>query len=444
MQESRDNGMLVGRRSFFKKSFTAGIPLLVGIQQAKASFSQSLESFGSPSESWHFDDGYWEKVRNQFMIEDNLAYMNNGTLGPTPKPVFNSLCKYWRLMAENPNENSNIIQREIETIRNKAARFVGAHPDEIAIVRNTTEGICTFVQGFDWKPGDEILVSYHEHASHLRPWQLQAERYGLTIKEIPIGAPPQSADAIVDVFAQAITANTRAISVALITWVTGCILPIRQLADLAHTRGLLCFVDGAQATGMIRYDLHDLDVDVFATSSHKWLCSPAGTGILYVKRKIQNRLWPNIVTQNWFVEKGARKYDQLSRRPWPVVAALEDALEFQVFFGKEQIENRVRALGSYLRAGAAQLPGVTLYTSSDSRLSAGITTLSVEGVSVRKLQQYLREKHDTYVSTQQKGELYPANVYGVDGIRISTHFYNTFDQVDNLLAGLETAATQGL
>jgi isopenicillin-N epimerase len=444
MQDCREDAIQLGRRRFLRGSLSIGVPVVATIQQARALFSRTLQEIGPPSDTWHFDDAYWEKIREQFLMTNGFCYLNNGTLGPTPKPVLNALQEYWRLMAENPNENSNILQREVETIRNKAARFVGAESSELAIVRNTTEGICTFVKGFDWEKGDEILTSYHEHASHLRPWQLQATRFGLTVREIPIGIPPVSADDIVQLFKEAITPRTKAISVALITWITGCILPVKRLAELAHSHGLLCFVDGAQATGMINYDLHDLGVDVFATSSHKWLCGPAGTGLLYVRREIQKDLWPNIVTQNWSLEEGAKKYEQLSRRPWPVVASLGDSLDFQVSIGKDRIENRVRALATYLRNEASNIAGIRLYTSSDVQLAAGITTLGIEGVSHIKLQNFLREKYDTYVSLQQKGEFYPANVYGVDGIRVSTHFYNSFREVDRLLEGLETAAKMGL
>lgn len=434
------SGRRLGRREFLGASLSSGAAAL-SLKSVRAELRAALESLQPEGEDWRFDDAYWEKIRAQFLLEPGLAYMNNGTLGPTPRPVFDAMTEYWRLMAVNPNENSSILQRDVELIRRKAADFVGADPDEIAIMRNTTEGLTTIVQGIDWKQGDEILISHHEHASHLRPWQMQADRFGLQVRQIPIGIPPESPEAIVEAFARAITPKTRAIAVAFVTTITGCVLPVKELAELAHRRGLLCFADGAQATGMIQYDLHELGVDAFSTSAHKWLCGPAGTGLLYVRSEIQDRLWPNVVTQNYFAEKGARKYDRLSRRPWPVVAALGDTLDFHTAVGKERIEHRLRSLASYLREEASRIPGVTRWTSNDPRLAGGITTLNVDGVPFQKLQNFLRERYDVYVSTQQKGELYPANVHGVDGIRISTHFYNTFEQVDRVLDGLRAAAS---
>lgn len=432
------------RRGFLRSAAGTGLSLATAFAAIKSGFAESLQDMGPPTDNWHFDDRYWAKIRNQFMIEEGLAYMNNGTLGPTPIPVYNALSEYWRLMAVNPNENSNVLVSRIEDIRAKVAKFFGASPDEIAIMRNTTEGLNTVAQAFDWKQGDEILISFHEHAAHLRPWQLQAKRYGIIVRQVPFGTPPKSPDEIVDAFEQAITPRTRAIGVAFCTTITGCILPVKELAQLAHSKGLYCFADGAQTSGMIQYDLHDLGVDAFSTSGHKWLCGPAGTGILYVGQELIDRMWPNIVTTNWFAEKGARKFEQLSRRPWPVVAALEDTLDFQLSIGKQRIEGRVRALAGYFRREAAQIPGVLLYTSNDPRLAAGMTTLAVEGVPFRKLRNFLREKYEIYVSTQQRGLLYPAHEHGVDGIRVSTHYYNTFEQVDRLLEGISTAATARL
>lgn len=442
--ESSKSHPRIGRRRFVRNIANSSLGAFASIVAIRSAFATALQEMGPPSDAWHFDDAYWSDVRDHFMLEEDFAYMNNGTLGPTPTPVFDAMSEYWRLMAINPNENSAILQREVETIRRKAASFVGASPDEIAIMRNTTEGLNTIIKGFDWNEGDEILISYHEHASHLRPWQLHAERHGIKVIEVPIGIPPESPEAIVEEFQKRITPRTRAISIAFVTTITGCILPVKQLADLAHSHDLLCFADGAQATGMFQYNLTDLGVDAFATSSHKWLCGPAGTGLLFVRKDIQDTLWPNVVTQNFQVEEGARKYDRLSRRPWPVVAALEDTLEFQLSVGKHRVENRVRALAGYLRNEASKIEGVTLYTSQDTRLAGGITTLSVKGIHFRDLQDFLREKYNTYVSTQQKGELYPANVHGVDGIRISTHFYNTFEQVDGVLEGLRIAAKKGI
>lgn len=424
-----------------RRDFMRGLGVtLAGVGATRSAVAQAIEQIGEPSENWRFDGGYWARVREQFVMPEGFAYMNTGRLGSTPKPVLDALMHYWRLMAENPSENSSVFEQRQESIRVKAAAFVGASVDEIALVRNTTEGLVTVINGLDLKQGDEILHSFHEHSSNLQPWKLKAERYGVTLKEVPIPTPPDNPEDILNLFEDAMTSRTRVLTTAHSTTVTGTIMPLKELSALCRSRGVLCLIDGAHALGNFEYDLHDLGVDTHASSCHKWLCSPAGTGILYVRAELIDRIWPNIVTQSWDLDKGARKYDRLSRRPWPQVAVLEDALDFHNAIGPARIERRMRGLGSYLREKAVEIPGVRLYTGTDPRLSCAVTTLGIDGIDGQKIHDYLRERYDVYVSPRTRGPVYPADPAGFNGIRVSTAYYNTFEQVDRVLAGLQELA----
>jgi selenocysteine lyase/cysteine desulfurase len=328
----------------------------------------------------------------------------------------------------------------MEAIRQKAAQFVGASAGEIAIVRNATEGNNLLCNGIDLKAGDEVLIGTLEHDSNRQPWRVKAKRFGVVIKEVLVGTPPSSPEQIVDAVAAAITPRTRVISMALCDTVTGAFTPMKEIAALARSKGILCFADGAQAVGMVGLNLQDMGVDACAMTCHKWLASPAGTGLLYVRREGQDRIWPNIVTENWWSFTDARKYDRLSRRPWPVVAALEDSLDFQLAIGKARIEQRMRALASYFRSRAVEIPHVKLYTSNDPRLAGGMTSLGLDNVPADRAREYLRVKYDVYTAARARGERYPADPHGVTGFRVSTHYYNTFEQVDRVLAGLKELA----
>ena len=407
---------------------------------AKAAFAQSMNQISELTKAWDADEGYWAKIRERFLLEKDFGYLNNGTVGPTPRPVYDNMVQYWQMMAENPNENSAILQERVDAIREKASAFLGATPAEVAILRNATEGNNLVCQGIDLKAGDEVLIGYLEHDSNRQPWQVKAKRHGIVVKEVPIGTPAKSPEEIRNAFEAAITPRTRVISVAHCDTVTGTFSPIREIAALAHSKNILCFADGAQALGMVQLNVKDLGVDTYATTCHKWLCSPAGAGLLYVRKELQERIWPNIVTENWWTFTDARKYEHISRRPWPVVAALEDALDFQLAVGRARIERRMRSLASYFRSHAAEIPGVHLYTSNAPKLSGGLTSLSVENVAPEKLREYLRQRYDLYTAARSKGMRYPADPHGVTGIRISTHYYNTFEQVDRALQGLRDLA----
>ena len=424
MDSARPN---FSRRNFLSTA-AGSAAALSALAQTKAAFAQTLRSVASPREGAAAvatdDGGYWAKVRKQFMLEEGFAYLNTGTLGPTPRPVWEAMNEYWRLMAVNPNEKSAIFQEHVEQIRAKAAAFVGAPVDDIAITRNTTEGNTILCQGLDLKAGDEILITAYEHASNRETQMRQAKRFGLVVKEVQFPMPPKDKQVILDAFSAAITPRTRVMHFGNPLGGFGCFMPVRELAQLAHSKNILCFVDGAHATGMIQFSLTDWGVDGFACNSHKWLCGAAGAGILYVKRDVQDRVWP-VMGIHREPPKGARKYDQLSRRPWPVVMAFEDIIDFHNAIGPARIEQRTRALGTYLRSKASAMPKVRLYTPQDPAMSCGSTTLGVQGVPGARLKEYLRQKYDTYVPG------------GGDRIRFSTHYFNTFEQVDRVLRAIE-------
>ena len=430
----REELELLSRRSFLRASAGAGAAAL-SLDGVKAEVARALADVRT-TDSSKVDDGYWRKIREQFLLEEGFAYLNTGTVGATPGPVYHALVSYWRMMAQNPNESSAILQGRYDAIRAKAAAFVGADASEIAIVRNATEGNNLLAQGLDLKAGDEVLIGTLEHDSSRQPWRLRAQRHGIVVREVPIATPPGSPEEIARAFESAVTPRTRVVSLAHCDTVTGTLAPVAEVARAARARGLLCFVDGAQTLGMVPIDLHALGVDAYVMTCHKWLASPAGTGLLYLRRDLHDRIWPNVVTENWWTFKDARKYDRLSRRPWPVVAALEDALDFQNAIGRDRIAARVRALSGYLRSRAAEIPGVRLYTSNHAALAAGMTSLTLDKVSPLRLREHLRQRYDVYTAERQRGERYPADPHGVEGIRVSTHYYNTFEQVDLVLEGL--------
>jgi selenocysteine lyase/cysteine desulfurase len=421
----------VSRRSFFQNIARGSAVAACTLTEVKSAFAQSVQKLAGDSAGarpgLENDGGYWEKVRNQFMLEEGFAYLNTGTLGPTPKLVVKALDDYWRLMAVNPNENSQIFQDRQEQIRIKAAAFVGATPDEIALTRNTTEGTTVLTYGMDLKPGDEVLITQYEHNSLRETRARHAKRFGYVLKQVQFPMPCSNAE-MIKAFDAAITPKTRIMHFANPLGNSGCFTPVKQLAELAHSKNILCFVDGAHCPGMVQFNLADWGVDAFACNSHKWLCGAAGAGLLYVKKDIQDRVHP-VISIGREDMKSARKYDQLSRRPWPVVAAFEDILDFHLAIGRSRLEQRTRALGSYLRRHAAEIPKVKVYTPNDPTMSCGSTAVGIEGVNGGRIREYLRQKYDAYIPS------------GGNSVRVSTHFFNTFEQVDRVLKALKELST---
>jgi isopenicillin-N epimerase len=301
--------------------------------------------------------------------------------------------------------------------------------DEIALVRNTTEGMNFMLNGLELKAGDEILVTFHEHGGGLQPCRLKAKRVGVVIKEVKWPAPAEDANVILNAFNDAITPRTKVMMVSHVMYQSGSMVPLKELATLARSKGIITAIDGAHPVGMLKMDMHDLGVDYYASSSHKWLCAPTGAGILYLRRASQDQLWPTVVTSGWDDPKrGAARFDRLSQRAHPIVLSIGAALDFQSSIGRERIESRLRALHAYSRKKLAALPGITFHTSENTALNNALLAFTLPNLKNADIVETLKRRHRIWTRTME---------YDLNAVRIATHIYNTEAQIDQLVAGLE-------
>lgn len=380
---------------------------------------------GSLKPSGPLDEKYWWKVRSQFNILDGMTFMNNGTEGPVPRVVLEANERFFREIAENPSNNYR--REEVDQVRALVAGFMGADAGEIALTRSTTEGMNIFTHGLDLKAGDEVVYCNHEHGGGIGCITTLARRVGIKPVVIEIPSPPQSADQIVGLYEKAITPRTRFIMVSHMTYVTGLITPIKELADLAHRRGLLISVDGAHPLGMIDLDMRALGVDHYAAAGQKWLMCGTGTGVCYIKRDVQDRVWP-LMGPPGEPKDGAKKYEAFGQRDVPSVLGMTAAVEMQNAIGKGHIEARVRSLSARFRTGLKAIPGVKLWTSEDPAFAAGLTLFSVRDIPMANVQQAILARDRIYIRTMTTGSL--------NACRAATHIYNMPDEVDQLLASI--------
>ncbi len=420
------------RRDFVKSLVAGSAVTAAGLGRLNGSIYQSIKELNHKYIRDESPDGlYWDAIRDQFLFQDGLVMMNNGTVGPMPKPVFNTLMQTFKVQATKPVDVYDYLPKKKEEIRTRVAKFINASPDEVAIVRNTTEGMNFIANGLDMKEGDEVLISSMEHPGGTHPWKIKQERYGIAVKEVPIGLPPSGVEEFVDVFRQAISPRTKVISVSHTVYISGLISPLKELSRMAHEKGLLVAADSAHGLGMLDLDMKELGIDFFATSPYKWLGAPTGVGVFYVRKEVQDRLWPTITTSGWNQES-ARKYETLGQRADALIIALGEAVNFQNYIGKARIERRIKALAGYLKQELKKIPGVKLHTSEDPYLSGGLTAFSIQGVDAQDVVNYVREKDNIVIRTVGNREA------GTYGCRVSTHVYCTYEDIDRLLGGVRT------
>lgn len=424
------------RRDFFR--FLAGSAVsLAFLDEATAGIYQSIKTLNQKYLGDESPDGlYWDGIRSQFLFEDGLIMMNNGTVGPMPKPVFNTLMRYFKLQATNPYDVYNFLPSFREAARAKLAAFIQASPEEVVLSHNTTEGINFVTAGLDMKEGDEVVVSNLEHPGAINPWKLKQKRHGIVIKEVPFGVPTKSVDEVVGSVAAAITPRTRIISLGHTVFITGLITPLKEISQMAHEKGLLVLGDSAHGLGMLDLNMKEMGIDFFASSPYKWMGAPTGIGLFFVRKEAQDKLWPTIVTGGWDTYKDARKFETHGQDAEALIFALDEALNFQNAIGQARIERRIKALAGQLKQELRKIPGVKIHTPDDPYLSAGLTAFSLEGVDPAKIVDYVREKYNIVVRTIGNKEA------GTLAVRVSTPIYVTARDIANLAEGVKTLASR--
>ena len=366
-----------------------------------------------------------DSIRKHFMLEKNLAYMNNGSLGPCPAYVLQETMKAWRELEANPvSLGYGPFIKRMEEVRGKAAAFLGCDFNEMAITSCTTESMNMVAQGMDLQPGDHVLTTDHEHAGGAECWRYYAKRRGVIIDKVKLPLLPGGADELVELFRKAMTQKTRAISVSHVTYTTGLRLPVKQLSKLALSQGCTLVVDGAQGPGGLQVDVKDLGCDTYATSAHKWMLAPKGTGLLYIRKEAQKRIRPMALEGGYRVYSGA-----VGTRNIPTIVGLGFAMDFLNAIGRERIERRSLALRKQLFESLQKIGGIKVVSVEADEMSSPLVSVALpDGVRNSAVAAALQSKHGVVVKVLSG----PVR----NGLRVSTHVYNTRDDIERLCAGL--------
>jgi selenocysteine lyase/cysteine desulfurase len=371
-------------------------------------------------------------AREHFLIPAGVAYCNTGTLGASPREVVDALTEGIRRIEtdlaawpyEQPDGEPLTGYQQLPEVRRALGQFVNASGAYVALTQNATMAMNFLANGLDLAPGDEVISTDQEHGGGISPWRLLAKRRGVVVKELPLepafaGGP----DAIVRLFEAAMTPRTKVVMFSHITSGLGALLPARELCALARSRGALAFVDGAQAVGQIQVDVKALGCDAYVGSPHKWMMAPKGTGFLYVRPDVQDRLWTTLASYQWDNrEDGAFRFMQFGTGSVPVAEGLMAALRFIEKIGMSRIERWDANLTKRLRDGLASIAAVRIASPADPRLTAAITTFRVNGVKAKALQDALWTNR-VRVRAQNDER----------GVRLSAHMYVSAADVDLVL-----------
>jgi selenocysteine lyase/cysteine desulfurase len=367
------------------------------------------------------DEELWRVVRTAFAIPADRIYLNVGTLGAQPQTVVDAVIEHTRRVAMTypPGVDWNVLNKAMSAV-------LQCDPDGLAYPRNTTEAMNFVANGLELEPGDEILTTQHEHIGGLCCWQLASARRGVSLRQLPLPIPPSSAEEVVEVFRTAITPRTRVISFSHLTFSNGLVMPVRALVDLARDHGIISVVDGAHPPGMMPVDMAALDPDFYASSPHKWLLAPQGTGALYIRSNWRTRLWPTLASGDWDdLSLGAMRFNHLGSFDESRMAGLLAAIHFHDAIGAEKIHARIRELRARIFTGLSRIERLRIKSPAGDVLGAGMVSFRVDGLDSLELQRRLASKAN--VRTRVIGE------YDYQWMRLSAHIYNSPAEIDKVV-----------
>ena len=369
------------------------------------------------------DESYWAEIQRAFDADRTMINLNNGGVSPTPSHVLEAMIRDLRFTNELPVEHMwRVLEPRIESVRRDLASEFGCDIEEMAITRNASEANEIMIFGLDLKPGDEVVITNQNYPRMITAWEQRVRRDGIVLKQISFEVPPPSDDYIVERFRAALTSRTKVIEVTHITNLTGQILPVRRIVDMARSRGIEVFVDGAHAFAHFPFVRSDLACDYYGTSLHKWLLAPIGTGFLYVKKEKQKQLWPLMAAAKE-QDENIRKYEEIGTHPAANHNAISAALAFHRGIGVNRKIARLRYLRDrWAKRLLAESPRVRVLTPLDARQSGALALFQVDGLDNVKLGEWLMAKHRIVTTPIIHPEF--------RGIRITPNVYTTLDEID--------------
>ena len=382
------------------------------------------------------DEDYWAVIQNSFSVTRGIINLNNGGVSPSPRIVTEALVRYiWQQEDATAYTMWQILEPQSETIRTGLAEMFGCDREEIAITRNASESLEVLLMGMDFKAGDEILTTTQDYPRMLTTLRQREKREGLVLKLVKIPIPPKNLDEIVSAFEKGITNRTRLILISHQVNITGQITPVKAVCEMARAKGIETIVDGAHSFAQFDFKQKDLGCDYFGTSLHKWLYTPKGTGLLFVRRDKIPKIWPLMAAESKQAND-IRKFEEIGTHSAAPKLAIGEALLFHNGIGGKRKEARLRYLSRYWMNRLKDVPKVRFNTSFDPKQSCAIANVDIEGVNPSATGSYLFDKHRIFTTPIVHEEF--------QGLRITPNVYTTLGELERFSNVMESIARKGL
>ena len=420
----------MNKRQFIKDIVLTSIATPLGIAGMAKSFEQKAHL---PATVLAKDEDFWTGIRNQYLLKPDYINLENGYYNFLPQPILNKFIEHIKEVNYQGSYYMRTVQ--FDNKKNIAARLAGiagCQAEELVITRNTTESLDLVIGGFDWKAGDEAIMAVQDYGAMLDMFDQIQNRYGVVNIKLSVPNHPKNDEEIVNLYASAITAKTKVLFVSHMINITGQVLPIRKICDMAHAKGVQVIVDGAHAFAHIKFRIDELDCDYYAAALHKWLSTPLGAGLLYVKKNNIKNLWPLLADG----EKDMNKINRLNHigtHPVHTDLTINDCMDYYEMMGAERKEARMYFLQNYWTSKVRNLPRIIINTPADASRSCGIANVGIEDILPADLAKRLMTEHKVFTVA--------IDYANVRGCRITPNLYTTTQELDSFVLALKTLAS---
>ena len=360
-----------------------------------------------------------DAIRATMPLVHERLYFNTGGIAPSPAAVTDTLVDEFNWISQHGPPL--MVDRErysgqITDARQRMADFCGVQVEDLCLTRGVADGVTTVLNGFDWKEGDELILTDEEHPSVKIPAERLTPAHGVQLKFLPVAG---TAEAILERLRDLLTPRTRLLALSHVTTDTGTRLPARDIVQLAHERDVPVLYDAAQSLGQFPIDVPQIGADFYSLLVYKWLYGPYSAGALYIEKSWHDRLRVVPTSVNYSGTEGAQRFEFITV-PWPYYMASAAAFDFLRTIGLENIEARATRLATELRNGLKRIPGLSIESPEEPGMSTGIVTFRVEGVEGGTISEGLRQRN---IITRPTGLKF-------SGVRVSVTFFNIEEELE--------------
>ena len=378
------------------------------------------------------DEELWSTVRSHYTLKDDYINLESGYYSIIPNPVLEHFIKHVKYVnIEGSYYMRNDLNKNKDRVISELAKLVGTTSDQIGITRNATESLDLVISGFQWERGDEAIYAKQDYGTMKEMFEQISLRYGVKTKIVSIPNHPKSDEEIISIYESQITDKTKLIMICHMINITGQILPVKKICEMAHSYGVEVMVDGAHCVGHFDFSIDEFNCDYYGSSLHKWLATPLGAGLLYVNKNNTHKIWPLLANGNTN-KKDIKRLNHIGTHPVHTDLAISNSIDYTNWIGMKKKEKRMRYLQRYWSDKLRTIENVIVNTPEDLNRSCGIGNIGLSNMSPSQMSNVLFEKYQIFTVA--------IDYANVKGCRISPNIFTTTNELDQFISAVKEMA----